>query len=251
MRSFQVAAERNTGKLLIRCFGFFGQETDYPDYRWDFIMDDGDWDKLMMIIGDADAMNWEPTYSGPSADGNDGWSLEIHVLGKHTLSEGSNKYPRSYRQFFEELLYFVKMKRRQLEISDRGLKFIAVAEQSGEHCPVTMVDKNENTFTLYNLLKDPSKEGAFFMKDGDWNELEQILHRHGVYEHCKKSPETADPGLDSQYSVTLVYAPGQIVQRYTGDCPEWWGPFSEEFFEKIKKLRNSDRKPADQNITFQ
>ena len=249
MRSFQVAAEKNTGKLLIRCSGFFGQETEYPDYKWDFIMDEGDWDKLMMSISDADAMNWGPSYLGQNAKEDEGWSLEIHVLGKHTLSEGSNKYPKSYAQFFDDLLSFVKMKRRQLDPSGNDLKFIAVASQSGEDCPVVMVDRAENTFTLYNMLENPEDEGAFFMKDNDWDDLQNILQKHDVYQESKKSPASADPEFNSQYSITLVYKPGQIVQRYTGKSPEWWGPFSEEFFGKIRELRDSDRKRADQNFS--
>lgn len=248
MRSFQVAAERNTGKLIIRCSGYFGLETEYPDYKWDFIMDEGDWDKLMMSIADADAMNWGPSYLGPSAEEGEGWSLEIHILGKHTLSEGSNKYPKTYGQLFGDLLSFVKMKRRQLEPSDFDLQYISVASQSGKDCPVVMIDRQENTFTLYNMLENPEEEGAFFMQDGDWDGIRDILRKHGVYGELRKVPSSADPKLTSQYCITLAYKPGQIVQRFTGTCPDWWGPFTEEFFGKIKGLRNSGRKRADLNF---
>ncbi len=248
MRSFQVAAEKNSGKLLIRCSGFFGQEDVYPDYKWDFIMDEGAWDKLMIIIEDAGARNWNPSYRGQSANEDQGWSLEIHMLGKHTLSEGSNKYPKTYDQFFQDMLSFVKMKRKQLKISSDDLRFITVASHSGEECPIVMVDRTENTFTLYNLLEDPNEEGAFFMKEGDWDELTDILQKNNIFHELSKSPSSADPELCSEYSVTLAYKPGQIVQRYSGKQPEWWPAFNKEFIDKIVEMLRSDRKRADRNI---
>ncbi len=248
MRSFQVAAEKNSGKLLIRCSGFFGQEVEYPDYRWDFIMDEGDWEKLMIIIGEAGATDWNPTYLGQSADEDRSWSLEIHRLGKHTLTEGSDRYPKTYDRFFRDMLSFVRMKRKQPDISDDGLRFITVASHSGDECPIVMADRAENTFTLYNLLEDPNEEGTFFMNEGDWDELTGILLRHDIFRKFSESPSAADPELGSEYSVTLAYKPGQIVQRYSGAPPQWWPAFGREFYDKVIEMVHSGRKRADQNI---
>lgn len=246
--NLQIAAEKNSGKLIVRCYGFFGMEDKIPDYRWDYIMEEGDWDKLMMIIEDANATKWDAAYINESEENAAEWSLEIHVLGKHTISEGYNKFPKEFETFKQDLIRFATMKRRQLEPGDFDFRYFAVAEQIGLTSPIVMIDNMEKTFTAYNLLDSYENDGSYFMKDGDWESIVEIVHKYDIFSKFKGMPAECHPEKQTQCSVSVGYQPGQITQRYNGYIPEWWNDFSKEIFSKIKAMYLEGRKSADQNF---
>ena len=196
-RCMQVAAEKSTGKLLLRCYGFFGMEDTVPDFRWDYIMEEGDWDKLMMIIEDANAAKWEAAYVDDSEEDGAVWSLEIHVLGKHTITEGYNRFPREFEIFKQDMIAFMRMKRRQLEPGIPDFRNFTVVEQKGEKCPIIIADYMERTFTFYNLFDSYDQDGTYFMQDGDWESLQDIFLKYDVFSRFREAPGPAVEGVDS------------------------------------------------------
>lgn len=247
-QNIQVAAEKNSGKLICRCYGFFGMEDTIPDYRWDFNMDEGDWDKLVMIINDANATKWESGYIDQSVEDGPEWSLEIHVLGKHTISEGYNKFPKEFESLKQDMINFLKMKRRQLKPDIFDFRYLAVAEQRGLECPIVMVDRMEKTFTFYNFFETLDNDGTYFMTDGDWENIQEIVLKHAIFDKFEGLPPANTSKVDSQYSVSVGYKPGQITQRFCGTEPAWWRAFADELFDLITKMFTEGRKPADQNF---
>jgi hypothetical protein len=244
----QVAAEKSTGKLMLRCYGFFGMEDTVPDFRWDYIMEEGDWDKLMMIIEDANAAKWEAAYVDDSEEDGAVWSLEIHVLGRHTITEGYNRFPREFESFKRDMIDFMRMKRRQLEPGIPDFRNFTVVEQKGERCPIVIADYMERTFTFYNLFDRYDQDGTYFMQDGDWESLQEIFLKYDIFSRFREAPGPAVKDVDSQDSVSVGYKPGQITLRFTGYDPEWWPGFSSDIFGRIKDMFSEGRKPADQNI---
>ena len=247
-RNIQVAAERNSGKLIVRCYGFFGMEDTVPDYRWDFIMDEGDWDKLMMAIEDNNAVKWDASYMDTSVENAPEWSLEIHTLGRHTVSEGYNRFPKEFEAFKDDLLRFIRMKRRQLPPGIEDFRYLAVAEQRGLVSPIVYVDRMEKTFTFYNLLEDIDNDGTYFMEEGDWENIQDIVLENAIFDKFAKLPKDIDPASPNQFSVSVGYKPGQITQRFRGKEPDWWDTFATAVFNYITMIYTEGRKSADSNI---
>ncbi|MCQ2070400.1 MAG: hypothetical protein MJZ68_04655 [archaeon] len=247
--NLQVAAEKSTGKLILRCTGFFGKESEIPDFSWDYIMDEGDWEKLIMAIEDAEALKWNVQYNDALAEDATEWSIEIHRLGKHTISEGYGKFPATYGQLYEDMLSFVKMKRRQVVPDPERLNYFAFVEQNGEKCPMFFADNNEKTLTFYGFTDDYNKDGSFFMNDSDWKEIHDIIDRFDLYSIYSELPAPC-PGekQDLQASVSLGYKPGRLVQRYVGYYPGFWEALSKEVRAFAEKIYSEGRKPADDNI---
>ena len=247
-RSLQVAAERNTGKLTVQCHGFFGQEDTVPDYNWDFVQDEGDWEKLIYAIEDNKADKWEASYIDESVENGVEWSLEIHTLGKHTMSEGYNRFPKEFEAFKEDILSFVRMKRRQIVPAIEGFNFLAVAELKGLTNPIVFVDKLQKTFTFYNLLDDIENDGTYFMEEGDWENIQEIVLDNAIFDKFKGFPTVDGSRKDFQFSVSVGYGPGQITQRFRGDEPEWWDNFATAVYNYVTMIYTEGRKPADGNI---
>lgn len=250
-RNIQVAAERNSGKLMVRCYGFLGMEDSVPDYRWDFIMDEGDWDKLDMALEDNNTQKWESSYMDTSVENAPEWSLEIHTLGKHTISEGYNRFPKEFETFKEDLLFFIRLKRRQLKPGVEGFKYLAVAETKGLTNPIVFIDRNENTFAFYNLLEDVEDDGTYFMDEGDWETIQDMVLENDIFSKFTGYPKKPESASDAQYSITVGYKQGQITQRFRGDEPDWWDSFANSLFNYITMIFTEGRKAADGNITVQ
>lgn len=246
--SLQVAAEKNSGKLMLRCLGFFGQEDTVPDYKWDFLMDEGDWDKLTMILGDYDAYRWGAAYLDESVEDGAVWSLEIHTLGKHTLTEGYAKFPDGFDGFKEEMFSFLRMKRRQIHPGTDDFRYLGLAEQKGSGCPIVFADKAERTFTFYNLFDGYQNDGTYFMKDGDWDILVSIFESEGIFGKFDGFPPANGTGSEDQFSVSVGYRPGTVTQRFCGTEPPWWASFSEKIFDQFRSMFEEGRKPADENF---
>ncbi len=247
-RNLQVAAERNSGKLTVHCYGFFGQEDTVPDYRWDFVQDEGDWDKLVYAIEDNNADKWESSYIDESVENGAEWSLEIHTLGKHTMSEGYNRFPKEFEAFRNDILAFVRMKRRQLSPTAEGFNYLAVAELKGLTNPIVFVDKSQKTFTFYNLLEDIENDGTYYMEEGDWERILGFVLDSDVFGKFKGYPTVGGEHRDFQFSVSVGYGQGQITQRFRGDEPEWWDNFATAVYNYITMIYTEGRRSADGNF---
>lgn len=241
---FEVSAEKKSGKLQIKCTGFNGHEKEYPEMEWSTVMDEGDWDKLMMAIEDADALKWKTDYYDEN-NAYDDWNLEIHIMGRYTVVSGSGKYPATFDRFFQDLLFFVRLKRKQLTLSGEGLTYFSVSGCEGNLWPTAFVTRNPGTVIALDLWEVPGWEGAWKLEGNYWNVFYSILTEYDIFGKFREQNVTEDSAMEHQYSIVLSYQQGKITLRSSGEMPEWWGPFSEDFFRTLREMVRSRGNRAD------